>query len=187
MDGNLIVLEGTEYGANKRYNNFAATTLTIEQLYVPGRIPTRYKGIIGRGTMVSVAKMDAVGDMFSEREDVLKLSFQFIPHSHDGDITRLRNAIPARSDHLLDSIICSTLMATDVMLSQGQIRDALTAYSRIYKVLDLSHRSIRVVVINRFKNIWEAKSVEEFKRIFVDCIECKSIHYLLYVAYLTYD
>ena len=53
MDGNLIVLEGDEYGTNKLCNNFEATAL-IKELYVPGRILARYEGVIGRGTMASL-------------------------------------------------------------------------------------------------------------------------------------
>ncbi len=184
MNGNLISLEEAEYGKIKPCNKFPGNTLTEEQFYVPGRIPTRYKGIVGRGTMVSVARIDAVGDMLSERNVVLKLSYQFSARS--GIISRHCNTIPAWSDHLPNPIVCSKSKDTNVTFPRSQIRDDHQLDNCTDEVLGLSYRSIRVVVTNRFKNIWEAKSVEKFKRIFVDCLECKSVQYFLCLTYLTY-
>ncbi|KJA21017.1 hypothetical protein HYPSUDRAFT_203397 [Hypholoma sublateritium FD-334 SS-4] len=39
-------------------------------------------------------------------------------------------------------------------------------------MLETEHRSLHVLATHRFKNLWHAESVAEFKRIFLECLEC---------------
>lgn len=171
---NVIALDRPEDDLSKLCYKFPATALTKEQPFVLGKVLNWYKGITGRGTLVAVARWGAVGDTISARDSVLKLSWQYSTRSHEGDIiARLRIAIPAWSDRLPDPLFSSIPTAPEMDLPRAQIRDALRSEKCTDEALEVDDRSLHAFTINRFKNIWEAENVDEFKRIFLDCLECK--------------
>ncbi|KJA21018.1 hypothetical protein HYPSUDRAFT_216680 [Hypholoma sublateritium FD-334 SS-4] len=171
-ESSVTAHERPEVETTKLCDEFSTTALKKEQLFIPGKVLIRYRRITGRGTLVAVARMSAVGKMLSERSpNVLELGWQFNTRSYEGDIiSRLRTVIPAWNGHLPDPVFCSTLSVTD--LPESRSRDILRVKGCTDVMLETEHRSLHVLATHRFKNLWHAESVAEFKRIFLGCLEC---------------
>ena len=176
LASSVIALERPEGDMSKLCYKFPATTSTKERIFPIVKIISRYKGVNGRGTMALVVRPGTIGSVLSKRLYVLKLSWQYTTRKHEGAIiSKLRLSIPGCQDHIPEPVFYATLGAGDIGLPRVRIRKLLQEAGCPDEELELNDRELHAFVTNRFKNIWEAKSVTEFKRIFLDCLECKHI------------
>ncbi|KAH9484451.1 hypothetical protein JR316_0003933 [Psilocybe cubensis] len=156
---------------------FPDPTSPNDRVFTVHKTISQYKGIIGRGTTAIVGKLGSVGGVLSDNLHVLKMSWQYSTRRHEGDIIQhLRKALPAWIDHLPDPVFYTTVSGDDLGLPSRTMRRILEESNRT-SLDSKNDRDLHVIVTNRFKNIWQAKDVDEFKRIFLDCLEC---HYHTY-------
>ena len=86
---------------------------------------------------------------------------------------KVRAAIPGWCDYLPDPVFKHTIRAADVDLPRTRIRQCLLQEGRTDKALELEDRDLHVFITNRFQKLWKVDSVDEFKRVFLDCLECE--------------
>ncbi|KJA17741.1 hypothetical protein HYPSUDRAFT_1005903 [Hypholoma sublateritium FD-334 SS-4] len=146
-----------------------------DRIFAVKEVLYRSPSLNGRGSFVTVINEGVVGDTLCETDYILKLSWQESTRCHEGDIlARLHRAIPGWSDHLPIPIFHAKIDAADIDLPRTRIRKLLREENITdhLKALEFPDRDLHIFVTNRFKHIWEAESVGEFKRIFLDCVEC---------------
>lgn len=149
-----------------------------ERIFAVKEVLYRSVSLNGRGSFVTVVNEGVVGGILCETDYILKLSWQESTRCHEGDIlSRLRCAIPGWSDHLPSPVFHAKVNAADVDLPRTRIRELLRAENNTDEALESPDRDLHIFVTNRFKHIWDAESVDEFKRIFLDCVECEQIHF----------
>ncbi|PPQ90629.1 hypothetical protein CVT25_006612 [Psilocybe cyanescens] len=173
----IVPLARPEEDVTKLCYRFPSLAPQNDCIFTAQEILAQYKGITGRGTTAIAGKLGCVEGALSERLYVLKMSWQYITRKHEGDIVRqLRDALPGWTDHLPDPVFHTKLTGTELGLPTRSIREILEKDGRT-SISGKNDRDLHVIVTNRYKNIWKAKDVEEFKRIFLDCVEC---HYHAY-------
>ncbi|TFK37136.1 hypothetical protein BDQ12DRAFT_667335 [Crucibulum laeve] len=137
----------------------------------------KYRGLIGRGTMVyHVSQLD---DNNGWRNDlILKLSWQIRVRTPEGNIIKiLREKIPAFKDHLPD-VKYSALYS-----SKDDLKLPRTQMEELKIPPKFEERDLHVLSTTMYKKLWEVKSIEEFKRVFIDCVECLNFRLGHYHAY----
>ncbi|PPQ91416.1 hypothetical protein CVT25_014304 [Psilocybe cyanescens] len=138
---------------------------------------SQYKGINGRGTTAISGRLGFVGETLSKRLYVLKVSWQYTTRKHEGNIVRqLRDALPGWTNHLPDPVFHAKFTGATLGLPSHLIREILAAAGRT-SLSEKKNRDLHIIITNRYKNIWKARDVDEFKRIFLECLEC---HYHAY-------
>lgn len=145
-----------------------------ELVFVIKEILSRYRGINGRGTLVSVVNKGVIGHSLSDTDYILKLSWQERTRTHEGDIiSKIRAAIPGWCNYLPDPIFHTRIAATEIELPRTRMRKILLDEGRTDEALALDDRDIHALVTNRFEKLRNVGSVKEFKCIFLDCLECE--------------
>ena len=143
-------------------------------VFVIKEIISRYRGVNGRGTFVAIVNKVVIGSPVLDVDYAIKLSWQENTRTHEGDIiSKVRAAIPGWCDYLPDPVFKHTIRAADVDLPRAHIRQSLLKEGRADKALELEDRDLHVFVTNRFQKLWKVDSVDEFKRVFLDCLECE--------------
>ncbi|KIM39465.1 hypothetical protein M413DRAFT_191595 [Hebeloma cylindrosporum] len=134
-----------------------------------------YRAIIGRGTFVASVRAAIVGATMKEDLFALKQSWQYQAREQEGRmIGKLYERLPEYwKKRLPEVIFYAKFSAGDLGLPHTQL-DAVTADC---SVEGAQERDLHVMVSRLYQNIWMAKDVEEFKRVFLDCLEC---HYHVY-------
>ncbi|KIL63961.1 hypothetical protein M378DRAFT_198649 [Amanita muscaria Koide BX008] len=121
------------------------------------------KGLIGRGTVVF--SVVPIGDnATSEGKQVVKILWRQKKRKEESDIIQqLRKAIPAMKQHLPELTAFVSVTAAELNLPRQLLR---LSYD------DDWERELLMIAMKRYKGLWYAKDVDEFKDIFVDCVEC---------------
>ena len=143
------------------------TGKTSDNRFCVKSILSEYRGLIGRGTMVY-----RVSHLHKDRPDeddrVLKLSWPLTIRTREATIlATLLETIPEWKDHLPEVHFSSTYTAERLRLPRFEL---LKSHSEKHKLED---RDLHVLVMSLYQTMWEVDSVEEFQKIFVDCVECK--------------
>ncbi|KAF8899477.1 hypothetical protein CPB84DRAFT_1847691 [Gymnopilus junonius] len=135
----------------------------------------KYRGIMGRGTLVAAIQIYTMNECLYRDHCVIKLSWQYTSRQSEGGIlAALRKAIPAWTNNLPNPIFHATYNSAELGIPRSKME--LTEVDSTKPIKD---RDLHVLVSDMYKNLWEADDVEEFKRIFLDCIEC---HYHAYTT-----
>lgn len=143
----------------------------FSQVFVNKELSSRFRVINGRGTLVLVVSKVVIDSALSDTDDVLKLSWQEPARTNEGDIiTKIRAALPGRC--LPDHLFYTKITANDTALPRTQIREVLLEEGNIDKALELDDCDLHFVA-KRFKKLSSVRSVDEFKRVFLDCLECE--------------
>jgi len=135
------------------------------------RILYTYRAIIGRGTFVAAVQAAIVGARMKKDIFALKQSWQYQVREQEGImIGKLYERLPEYWKKRLPEIIfCAKFSAGDLGLPHTQL-DAVT---KDRSVEGAQERDLHVMVSKLYQNLWMAEGVEEFKRVFLDCLECK--------------
>ena len=129
-----------------------------------------YRAIIGRGTFVAAVQAAIIGAVMKKDLFALKQSWQYQAREQEGRIIgKLYERLPDYWKKRLPEIIFyAKFSAGDLRLPHTQL-DAVT---KDHSVEGARERDLHVMVSKLYHNIWMAKDIEEFKRVFLDCLEC---------------
>ncbi|TFK39390.1 hypothetical protein BDQ12DRAFT_681704 [Crucibulum laeve] len=133
-----------------------------------------YRGLLGRGTMVY-----PVSQLINNKEWlndlILKSSWQTQMCTPEGDIIQhLRKTIPAFKDHLPDIKYSAAYSSKDdLKLPRTQMPELKATHEHN----GIEERDLYILSMPIYKKLWEVESIAEFKRVFIDCVEC---HYHAY-------
>jgi len=135
---------------------------------IEGNLLYAYRGLVGRGTMVYPVKHIGTPESIASNL-VVKLSW---PVAHrpreDHIIAKLRRDVPEMRDHLPDLKFSATYSPDDRIVSLPRTRIPSLPSPPI-----IENRVFTVLVTSRYEKLWEAGTVEEFQKIFIDFVECR--------------
>lgn len=136
-----------------------------------------YSGLIGRGTMVYEVREDFMAEDGSQNE-ALKVSWPLAARPREAAlISQILQAIPEWQDHLPEV----TFSATYTPIELGVPRVELL---RCIGISELpTERNMHVLGMLKYEKLWEVGNIGGFKKVFVDCVECKFFH-LVYSSFL---
>ncbi|KAF8621816.1 hypothetical protein AX15_007488 [Amanita polypyramis BW_CC] len=119
--------------------------------------------LVGRGTVVlPVQAIDEGG--ISDEKQVVKISWPAKKRIREACLIRkLHQAIPEMAQHLPDITSFSDIDPEQLRLPRNCLN---------INVIEDFERNLHVVAMKRYKALWDVDSVEEFKNVFVDCVEC---------------
>uniref|UniRef100_A0A8H7XZA7 Fungal-type protein kinase domain-containing protein n=1 Tax=Psilocybe cubensis TaxID=181762 RepID=A0A8H7XZA7_PSICU len=140
-----------------------------EHVFAIHRYISRYRGINGRGTVAAQVRHALIGEMFSPNLYVLKMSWQFPNRKHEGEIiSHLRKVLPDWHDHLPDPLFYTKITAEELAMPKYNVYNAMKD-SATPPSNHIDDRDLHVIATNRYKHLWEASDIEEFKQAFIDC------------------
>ncbi|CAA7261251.1 unnamed protein product [Cyclocybe aegerita] len=147
-----------------------------EIIFVVNKVLYTYRAIVGRGTYVAAGVLAQIGAVLSNVPRVLKLSWQYPFRTHEADILdRARSRLPEYwHKHLPQTYFNAVYTSEKLELPRTKLKDVLKEPNPEKPILD---RSLHALVTKLYGRLYEAASVEEFKQIFLDCLEC---HYHTY-------
>jgi hypothetical protein len=129
----------------------------------------QYRGLIGRGTMVYAVTRIYDGGR-KERNQALKMGWPVAIRPKEASIIEdLRKAIPAWKDHLPELYFTKTMTAKELNLPRVGLLAGLSCKDG----LGLEDRDLHILAMKKYQKLWEVNSIEEFKDVFVDCVECE--------------
>ena len=137
-----------------------------------------YSGIVGRGTCVASVLVAIRDKVILATLHALKMSWQYSTRKAEADIiAHLRSKLPKYWRKFLPQPIFSArYTAAQLDLPRSRMRNAECDTEKTtgddQHVRDVE-RDLHVIVNPAYTNIWKARNVEEFKRAFLDCLECK--------------
>ncbi|KJA17116.1 hypothetical protein HYPSUDRAFT_206477 [Hypholoma sublateritium FD-334 SS-4] len=144
----------------------------------------RYSGIVGRGTCVATVLVGIRDAIILANLHALKMSWQYNTRKSEAEIlSHLRGALPEYWRKFLPQPVFSAkYTAAQLDLPRSRMRDAVRDTGKITN--DDEHvrtidRDLHVIVNPGYANIWKARNVDEFKKAFLDCLEC---HYHCYTT-----
>ncbi|KAJ8688768.1 hypothetical protein PTI98_013520 [Pleurotus ostreatus] len=136
--------------------------ITAPPLYV-------YRGVVGRGS--TVYPVTALTGPFQKHELVAKWSWPLEARMREHElISRLRKLVPFMQQHLPEVIEHREYSMDELNLPRCKIGSG-EATSR-YEA-----RQLTIIILPRYKHLWELETVEKFKSVFIDLVEC---HYHAY-------
>ncbi|TEB16002.1 hypothetical protein FA13DRAFT_1804799 [Coprinellus micaceus] len=123
--------------------------------------------LIGRATAVYKVRRRLADGSFSEEEYVYKLSWPSKTRLSEIEVVEiLKERLPKDAhDHLPDVTFTRTLTAEDLKLPWLRLGLDLTSDNHKERVL-------RGMMGKFYHKLWEAGSIENFKRAWLDCVEC---------------
>lgn len=152
----------------------------IDYVFQIQEILSKYRAIVGRGTFVAAVQVYEMGKSIRRDHHVIKTSWQYKSRKSEGNILALlRKTIPAWAKCLPDPLFHTTYTGAQLDIPRSWIQ--LLEMDAGKPIMD---RDMHILVSCRYKNIWEADNVEEFKKIFLDCVECKCIILRYHLAIL---
>ncbi|TEB26048.1 hypothetical protein FA13DRAFT_1737700 [Coprinellus micaceus] len=128
--------------------------------------------LLGRATSVYKGQRRLLDGTFSEEEYIHKLSWPLQTSVSEADVVNILKArLPREAhQHLPELLFTSTSTPED--LSLPQLRLGLNPGARDRRVL-------RVLTGKLYTPLWEAGSIENFKKAWLDCVECLHLAYKL--------
>ena len=143
-----------------------------EQHSVMKELRSRFRGVRGRGTVIIAATKGAIPTTLSDNDKHLKLSWQMHPRTYEGDINRNNTSTTLGWCDHLDHPYYTKTAAEDITLPEPQICGSLSEEGHIHKAPDANNHCFRVIFTRNFKKLRSVRSIDEFKRVFLDCLEC---------------
>ncbi|CAA7261222.1 unnamed protein product [Cyclocybe aegerita] len=136
-------------------------------IFVVDKVLYTYSSIIGRGTYVASGKRASIGSALGEISNVLKLSWQLqVRHAEAELLRRIRGRLPDYWHRHLPAVRFSAVYKPEELgLPRSKLKEVLKARKEIQE------RDLHVLVTDLYHKLHEAADVEEFKRIFLDCLE----------------
>ncbi|KAJ8519871.1 hypothetical protein ONZ45_g3211 [Pleurotus djamor] len=188
--GKLNLYEGSTVPDEKTWSRFV---ISGEPLYV-------YCGLNGRGTIVFPGRFEKneqeegtedeqqEGKKSAQKgkekasddaDDIAKLSWPDAGRQQlESDILEvLHEKIPFMRDHLPEVVTSVSFTAALAGLPRAYLIERAAAESKAMYSMGLRHFTI--MVSRRYEHLWELKSLEEFKTVFVDIVECHHYAYKL--------
>ncbi|RDB16002.1 hypothetical protein Hypma_003583 [Hypsizygus marmoreus] len=123
--------------------------------------------LISRGTIVA-AVMNA-DPALAKAEEVLKASWKHIDPDRMSEaeiIKKMLQEIPSWDNHLPTVKSSATYTATQLKLPAASLLKHLPTNA------DIKEKELHVMVMSRYKHLWEVRDVLEFQEVFIDCVEC---------------
>ncbi|KAF6743442.1 hypothetical protein DFP72DRAFT_1177961 [Ephemerocybe angulata] len=126
--------------------------------------------LIGRGTMVFKVRASADDGTFSKDENALKMSWPSRSRGSEAEYIKvLKEKLPTSfHDHLPNLHFAATYTAEQ--LSLPWIDPAKLGIS--WTAENHHERVSRVLEIDLYDKLWKARTIEEFKAAWLDCVEC---------------
>ena len=124
--------------------------------------------LIGRATAVYKAQRRLADGTFSEEDFVYKFSWPSQNRLSETEVVRtLKDRLPKEAhDHLSDFTFTRTFTAVDLDLPWLRLGLDLTADNH-------NERVLRGIVGKLYHKLWEAGSMDNFKQVWLDCVECR--------------
>ncbi|CAA7261237.1 unnamed protein product [Cyclocybe aegerita] len=145
-------------------------------IFVVDKVLYTYSSIIGRGTYVASGKQAYIGSPVGEIPKVLKLSWQLqVRHAEAELLRRIRGRLPDYWHRHLPAVRFSAVYKPEELgLPRSKLKEVLKPTRK-----EIQERDLHVLVTDLYHKLHEAADIEEFKRIFLDCLEC---HYHTYTT-----
>jgi len=124
------------------------------------RILFEYHGLIGRATKVYSASPDG-----GTEPEALKISWPLVSRQKEAVIIKVVEALPAWSDHLPEVSFSAMYNAEYLALPRAELLKPIST-------AEFEDRELHVIAMKLYQKLWEVDTVEEFKRAFIDCVEC---------------
>ncbi|KAJ3495577.1 hypothetical protein NLJ89_g10605 [Agrocybe chaxingu] len=145
-------------------------------IFVIDNVLYTYSSIIGRGTYVASGRRAYIGSPLGKISNVLKLSWQLqVRHAEAELLRRIRGQLPDYWHRHLPAVRFSAIYKPEELgLPRSKLKEVLKPVGK-----EIQERDLHVLVTDLYHKLHEAADVEEFKRIFLDCLEC---HYHTYTT-----
>ena len=136
-----------------------------------------FSGIIGDGTNTLVVREGWGKGFVSGEYQLLKMGWLPVSQPHEKELVyTLRRQVSEWRDHLPQLHFCNVFFAKDVGIPWTKM-NIVPASNRV-----IEERALHVSVMKDYRALWEIRSIENFKTVFLDCLECESL--LLFALYL---
>ncbi|KAJ3543046.1 hypothetical protein NMY22_g3281 [Coprinellus aureogranulatus] len=130
--------------------------------------------LIGRSTSVYKVQKQMEDGSFSDKDYVLKMSWPLIKQAPEADVVcQLKKALQAGLHGHLPNFDYATSFTCEQLC---------LPWTKLQLPLDTTHhegRELRYMVSDHYLKLWEAGSIDDFKRIWLDCVECHHEAYRL--------
>jgi len=162
---------------------FSSATDVPDWIFWIQKVLYTYRGIVGRGTFVATVRAAIVGEVMRKGLFAFKQSWQYQVRAHEAImIAKLRERLPEHWRKHLPEVIFHAKFTADSLglphaLLKEQIPGLLTGKAQ--------ERDLHVLVSTLCHNLWQARDVEEFKRVFLHCLECKPVDIFSFLLRLT--
>ncbi|CAA7261224.1 unnamed protein product [Cyclocybe aegerita] len=147
---------------------------TVDTIFVIIGTLYTYRTIIGRGTYVGMGFLTTIGCPLSNIPRIIKLSWQYNIRRQEAELlTTVRKQLPKYwHNHLPEVSFSAVYTAEELELptSKMELEDA-------DEENPIQGRRLHASVMGFYRKLEDASSVEEFRQIFLDCLEC---HYHTY-------
>ncbi|KAF8954455.1 hypothetical protein BDZ97DRAFT_1865056 [Flammula alnicola] len=150
-----------------------------DYVFPVSKVLATYRGINGRGTYVASVYAGRVGSKLRNSLYALKMSWQYISRTHEGDLLQtVRAALPPYwQKRLPNPLFYAKYTSEELGLPSSKMKSILEDPNAPDNAIQ--GRDLHALVSNLYVPLWEAKNVEEFKRVFLDCVEC---HYHVFTS-----
>ncbi|KAF8954465.1 hypothetical protein BDZ97DRAFT_1865083 [Flammula alnicola] len=150
-----------------------------DYVFPVSKVLATYRGINGRGTYVASVYAGRVGSKLRNSLYALKMSWQYISRTHEGDLLqKVRATLPPYwQKRLPNPLFYAKYTSEELGLPSSKMKSILEDPNAPDNVIQ--GRDLHVLVSNLYAPLWEARDVEEFKRVFLDCVEC---HYHVFTS-----
>ena len=126
-----------------------------------------FSGVIGDGTNTLVVREGWAKGFVSGEYQVLKMSWLPMSQPHENELVyTLRRQVSEWRDHLPQLHFCNVFFAKDVGIPWTKL-DIVPASNRV-----IEEKALHVSVMKDYRTLWEVRSIENFKAVFLDCLEC---------------
>jgi len=134
-----------------------------------------YQGIVGRGTFVATVRAAIVGEVIKKGLFAFKQSWQYQVRAREAImIAKLRERLPDYWRKRLPEVIFYTKFDAD---SLGLPHTLLKQHIQGFLTKEAQERDLHILVSTFCHNLWQVRDVEESKRVFLDCLECKCFRF----------
>ncbi|KAF8974396.1 hypothetical protein BDZ97DRAFT_1751205 [Flammula alnicola] len=171
---NILALEKPQATEAKLCYKFPPHTSDVQFVFPILEVLSVYRGIIGRGTFVASVYVGVIGKVLQKSLHVLKISWQYEKRKHEGEIVdHLHKAVgPYWKRRLPVIAFHDVYTAKEVNLPRSKMKDILEIMPIPVGGEPIQNRDLHILASRHYKNLWEAENVEEFKCVFLDCLEC---------------
>ncbi|KIM42459.1 hypothetical protein M413DRAFT_10575 [Hebeloma cylindrosporum] len=131
-----------------------------------------FSGVIGDGTNTLVVREGWAKGFISGEYQALKMGWLPVSQPHESELVyTLRRQVSEWRDHLPQLHYCKVFSAEDVGIPWTKM-NIVPASNRV-----IEEKALHVSVMKDYRTLWEVRSIENFKAVFLDCLEC---HYHAY-------
>ena len=126
------------------------------------RILFEYHGLIGRATKVYEALREG-----GTEPEALKISWPLVSRQKEAAIIKkVVDALPGWRDHLPEVSFSATYSAELLAMPRVELLKPISTEG-------FENRELHAIAMKLYRKLWELDTVEEFKKVFVDCVECE--------------